>query len=127
MVIKFECEGKTIEVRHFFSVWLLFLNTSLQVLVDGHVIVSKIGGLLNDAAEGTFTDSEDRTHTVRVSAKQNIPMVGTSCWYVVQVDGETVRSEKGPPGNLLIAVLLAVLCAALLAFLAVGFSKRFIQ
>ena len=126
MVIKFECEGKTVEVRHFFSAWQLFLNTSLQVLVDGRAIVSKIGGLLNDAAEGTFTDSENRTHTVRVSAKQNIPMVGTSCWYIVQVDGETIHSEKGAPGNLFIAVLLAMLCAALLAFLAVGFARRFV-
>ena len=126
MVIQFECEGKPIEVRHCFSGFQLFLNTSLTILVDGQVIASRIGGIFSDGAEGTFMDSEGREHSVRVSAKQNIPMVGTSCRYVVQVDGETVRSEKGSPGNLFIALLLAVLCAAILAFVAVGFARHFV-
>jgi len=86
MIIRLESEGTSIEVHHSFSVWQLFFNTSLRVLADGRMIASKMGGLFSDVAEGTFTDSEGRTHTVRVSAKQNIPMTGTSCWYVVQID-----------------------------------------
>lgn len=123
MVIQFEYEGKTVVVRHFFSAFQLFLNTSFKVSADGRVIASKIGGLFKDAAEGTFTDAEGRRHTVRVSAKQNIPLVGTSCWYVVEVDGEILRSERGHPGNLFVAVLLTILCAALVALLAVRLSQ----